>query len=185
MLSSRILRRFPRIRLRISPPTVTALPQTRGFATPSANDLFANGTNTYYVEEMYRHWKGDPKSVHSSWDVYFSGLEKGLPSSEAFQSPPSVMPTPSDGAPALHASSGAELDDHLKVPLFAFLSLVRRTNKLSRRNSSFVPIKSAATTLLSLTRSVFLTPTSIAPDHRNSSYRAMDSPNVTLTKRSR
>ena len=115
MLSGRILRRFPHIRLRASLPKVVALPQSRGFATPSANDLFANGTNTYYVEEMYRHWKGDPKSVHSSWDAYFSGLERGLPSSEAFQRPPSVMPAPSDGAPALHASSGAELDDHLKV----------------------------------------------------------------------
>lgn len=118
MLSGRILRRFPHIRLRESLPTTVALPRTRGFATPSANDLFANGTNAYYVEEMYRHWKGDPKSVHSSWDVYFSGLERGLPSSEAFSPPPSVIPTPEDGAPALHASSGAELDDHLKVPPF-------------------------------------------------------------------
>ena len=185
MLSSRILRRFPHIRLRASLPTTVALPQTRGFATPSANDLFANGTNTYYVEEMYRHWKGDPKSVHSSWDVYFSGLERGLPSSEAFQQPPTVVPAPSDGAPALHASSGAELDDHLKVPLFALLDLVGCTNKLSRHNSSFAPIKSVVIMLLSLTRSVFLTPTSIAPDPRNSSYRAMDLPNATSAKRSR
>jgi len=123
MLSGRILRRFPHVRLRASLPATATLPQPRGFATPSANDLFANGTNTYYVEEMYRHWKGDPKSVHSSWDVYFSGLEKGLPSSAAFQRPPSVMPAPSDGAPTLHASSGAELDDHLKVPPFALSCL--------------------------------------------------------------
>lgn len=124
MLSGRILRRFPRIRLRASLPTTTALPQTRGFATPSANDLFANGTNTYYVEEMYRHWKGDPKSVHPSWDVYFSGLERGLPSSEAFHPPPSVIPATDDGAPALHASSGAELDDHLKASTFVLFGLV-------------------------------------------------------------
>lgn len=120
MLSGRILRRFPHIRFRVPLSTTFALPQSRGFATPSANDLFANGTNTYYVEEMYKHWKGDPKSVHTSWDAYFSGLEKGLPSSEAFQRPPSVMPAPSDGAPALHASSGAELDDHLKVSLASY-----------------------------------------------------------------
>ena len=121
MLSGRILRRFPHVRLRASLPATVALPQSRGFATPSANDLFANGTNAYYAEEMYRHWKEDPKSVHPSWDVYFSGLEKGLPSSAAFQQPPSAMPAPSDGAPALHASSGAELDDHLKVCLAPFL----------------------------------------------------------------
>ena len=82
---------------------------------PSPNDPFANGTNTYYVEEMYRLWRQDPKSVHASWDVYFSGMDKGLPSHKAFQPPPSLVPTPTDGAPALHASGGAELDDHLKV----------------------------------------------------------------------
>ena len=153
MLSGRILRRFPHIRLRASLSTTLALPQSRGFATPSSNDLFANGTNTYYVEEMYRHWKGDPKSVHSSWDVYFSGLEKGLPSSAAFQPPPTVMPAPSDGAPTLHASSGAELDDHLKVPPFALSYFLRPILKaLHRPNSSFAPTKSVVTTLLSLTR---------------------------------
>ncbi len=83
----------------------------RGFAS----DLFANGTNTYYAEEMYRHWRQDPKSVHASWDVYFSGLENGLPSTQAFQTPPRFVPQPTDGAPALHAGGGAELDDHLKV----------------------------------------------------------------------
>lgn len=91
----------------------------RGLATPAAppspNDPFANGTNTYYVEEMYRHWKQDPKSVHASWDVYFSGMAKGLDSPRAFQPPPNLVPAPADGAPALHASGGAELDDHLKV----------------------------------------------------------------------
>ena len=183
MLSGRILRRFPHVRLRASLPTTVALPQPRGFATPSANDLFANGTNTYYAEEMYRHWKEDPKSVHPSWDVYFSGLEKGLPSSSAFQKAPSVMPAPSDGAPALHASSGAELDDHLKVCLPVFL--LTHINKPSRRNSSFAPTKSAVITSLSLTPWVFSTLTSIAPDLRNSSCRAMGSRNVTSRKRSR
>jgi 2-oxoglutarate dehydrogenase E1 component len=85
-------------------------------APPSPNDPFANGTNAYYAEEMYRHWRQDPKSVHVSWDVYFSGLDKGIPSSQAFRPPPS-LPTPADGAPALHVGGGAELDDHLKVEL--------------------------------------------------------------------
>ena len=83
---------------------------------PSANDLFANGTNAYYADEMYRLWKEDPKSVHPSWNVYFSGLDKGLPSHHAFQPPPSNhLPHPADGAPALHVGQGAELDVHLKV----------------------------------------------------------------------
>ena len=83
---------------------------------PSANDLFANGTNAYYADEMYRLWKEDPKSVHPSWNVYFSGLDKGLPSSQAFQPPPTNhLPHPADGAPSLHVGQGAELDVHLKV----------------------------------------------------------------------
>jgi 2-oxoglutarate dehydrogenase E1 component len=85
-------------------------------ANPSPNDPFANGTNAYYAEEMYRHWRMDPSSVHTSWDVYFSGLDKGLPSFKAFQPPPRHFPNPADGAPALHVgASGGELDDHLKV----------------------------------------------------------------------
>lgn len=117
MLSNRILHRFPHVRLRALLPTTVALPQSLSFSTPSTNNLFANGTNAYHVEEMYWYWKQDPKPVHPSWDIYFSGLEKGPPSSVAFQRPPSVMPVPSDGVPALHASSGAELDHHLKVCL--------------------------------------------------------------------
>jgi 2-oxoglutarate dehydrogenase E1 component len=64
---------------------------------------------------MYRHWRQDPKSVHVSWDVYFSGLDKGLTSPQAFQPPPRHFPVPADGAPALHIGGGGELDDHLKV----------------------------------------------------------------------
>lgn len=83
---------------------------------PSTNDPFANGTNAYYADEMYRLWKQDPKSVHSSWNVYFTGLDKGLTSAQSFQPPPRTLPHPADGAPALHVvGHGAELDDHLKV----------------------------------------------------------------------
>jgi len=84
---------------------------------PSPNDPFANGTNAYYAEEMYKHWREDPKSVHVSWDVYFSGMDKGLSSAQAFQPPPRLNTVPVDGAPALH-SRGGELDDHLKVLRF-------------------------------------------------------------------
>lgn len=84
-------------------------------APPSANDIFANGTNAYYAEEMYRCWRQDPSSVHPSWNVYFSGLDKGLLSPQAFQPPPRLLPSPADGAPALHSAGGAELDDHLKA----------------------------------------------------------------------
>ena len=55
MFSSRVLRGSPHIRLRASIPTTLTSTQPRGFATPSVNGLFANGTNTYYMEEMYWH----------------------------------------------------------------------------------------------------------------------------------
>ena len=98
--------RFPTSAIRRELATPAAQP-------PSPNDPFANGTNAYYADEMYRLWKQDPNSVHASWNVYFSGLAKGLPSSQAFTPPPRLLPT--DGVtPALHAGQG-ELDDHLKV----------------------------------------------------------------------
>ncbi|OCH92587.1 2-oxoglutarate dehydrogenase E1 component [Obba rivulosa] len=128
MLARHALRRLPLASQsqRLLPASSAVL--SRGFATaapPSPNDPFANGTNTYYVEEMYRHWKQDPKSVHVSWDAYFSGMERGLPSPKAFQPPPNLVPTPADGAPALHAGGGAELDDHLKVQLLVRAYQVR------------------------------------------------------------
>lgn len=97
--------------------------QARSLATPatspSPNDIFANGGNAYYAEEMYKRWKEDPKSVHSSWDVYFSGLDKGLPSSQAFQPPPTHLPEAAGGAPTFHISGSNDLTDHLKVRTFA------------------------------------------------------------------
>ncbi|KZS99008.1 2-oxoglutarate dehydrogenase E1 component [Sistotremastrum niveocremeum HHB9708] len=108
--------------------TSVRLPRLRSYASeaPSSNDPFNNGTNTYYAEEMYRHWKEDPESVHASWNAYFSGLEKGVPGGEAFQPPPKgLIPRPLDGAPRLHAGSGQELSDHLKVQLLVRAYQVR------------------------------------------------------------
>ncbi|WVQ70209.1 oxoglutarate dehydrogenase (succinyl-transferring), E1 component [Kwoniella botswanensis] len=101
--------------------------QKRTYATeaqpPSKNDLFANGGNTYYTEEMYRLWKQDPKAVHSSWAVYFSGLDKGLPSSSAYTPPPgfigaaSSVPTAADGSPKMNVEGSGDVTDYLKVQL--------------------------------------------------------------------
>nr|XP_018263955.1 oxoglutarate dehydrogenase (succinyl-transferring), E1 component [Kwoniella dejecticola CBS 10117]OBR86113.1 oxoglutarate dehydrogenase (succinyl-transferring), E1 component [Kwoniella dejecticola CBS 10117] len=90
---------------------------------PSKNDLFANGGNTYYTEEMYRLWKQDPKSVHASWAVYFAGLDKGLPSSSAYSPPPgfigaaSSVPTAADGSPRMNVEGSGDVTDYLKVQL--------------------------------------------------------------------
>lgn len=122
MLRRQVLRSLPRRGQRV-------LNRTRCLATaaPSPNDAFANGTNAYYVEEMYRHWRQDPKSVHVSWDAYFSGMDKGLPSPLAFQPPPTFLPQPVGGAPTLEVGRGAKLDDHLKVLLSFTLFLKKNT----------------------------------------------------------
>jgi 2-oxoglutarate dehydrogenase E1 component len=128
MWSRQALRRLPSTRRRIvisgvrsSGPLLQGT-QKRDLATPapSPNDPFANGTNAYYAEEMYKHWRQDPSSVHASWAAYFSGLDKGL-GPNAFTPPPRLVASPADGAPALHGGGGAELDDHLKVCIMLIL----------------------------------------------------------------
>jgi len=131
MIPRTAIRRFPGVFSTTSPGRVRVLPTIdhRTLATaatpPSSNDPFANGTNAYYAEEMYRHWKQDPKSVHASWQTYFSGMEHDLPSAKAFQPPSDLTAPPADGTPALYADGGAELDDHLKVPLLPSVPLRR------------------------------------------------------------
>lgn len=115
MLSRQVVRRFPAT-CRASKSLLARSIRPLATAAPSPNDAFANGTNAYYADQMYRHWRHDPASVHASWQAYFSGLENGIASPQAFTSPPSsFLPHPTDGAPALHPNGGAELDVHLKV----------------------------------------------------------------------
>ena len=69
---------------------------------------------------MFRYWKEDPKSVHPSWAAYFSGLDKGLPSSSAFSPAPGiggVVPQPADGSPKMDLEGGGDVTDYLKVQL--------------------------------------------------------------------
>ena len=51
-------------------------------------DNFLSGENAVYAEEMYDLWKKDPSSVHSSWSVYFSNIEKGIDPRSAYVEPP-------------------------------------------------------------------------------------------------
>lgn len=128
MLSRQAVRRFPyALRGSSGRSSTTALHRTLATPAvpPSPNDPFANGTNAYYADMMYKHWIQDPKSVHVSWDAYFSAMERGVPSAKAFQPPPRLIVQPADGAPALHAAGGAELDDHLKVQLLVRAYQVR------------------------------------------------------------
>ena len=46
---------------------------------------FMNGSNIAYIESQYIAWKSEPKSVHSSWDSFFSTNSFSLPSSSNHQ----------------------------------------------------------------------------------------------------
>lgn len=94
---------------------------------PSPYDSFVTTNNAYYIEEMRRSWKQDPSSVHKSWDAYFSGLDQGMRSEDAFRAPPSLMPLPVD-APPIDTSFSADsqsVDDHLKLQLLVRAYQVR------------------------------------------------------------
>jgi 2-oxoglutarate dehydrogenase E1 component len=60
------------------------------FSSNLTNDSFNSGTNANYIEHMYSAWLNDPKSVHISWNAYFSNLEKGIDPASAFQAPPTL-----------------------------------------------------------------------------------------------
>lgn len=85
----------------------------RVFSTESvaAEEVFLTGTNSVYMEQMHEQWKRDSASVHTSWDSYFSNLESGMDTSNAFTMPPQLQvgqtraPTlteSSDGTRCLH-----------------------------------------------------------------------------------
>lgn len=80
----------------------------------------------YYIEEMYRLWKEDPESVHPSWNVYFSGLNKGLRSEDAFRPPPSVLDLASISTEGneISLASGSDTQDHMKVRPLRARSLI-------------------------------------------------------------
>ncbi|KAF9888024.1 2-oxoglutarate dehydrogenase E1 component [Aspergillus nanangensis] len=99
----------------------------RHYAAPAegvdANDSFLSGNTANYVDEMYVAWKNDPSSVHISWQTYFKNMEDGnMPVSQAFQPPPTLVPTPTGGVPQTMPGAGlnlagSEVTNHLKVQL--------------------------------------------------------------------
>lgn len=69
-------------------------------------------------------WREDPSSVHVSWQTYFKNMENGsMPISQAFQPPPTIVPTPTGGVPqhmpdaGLGSIAGKDVTNHLKAQL--------------------------------------------------------------------
>ncbi|KAM5442072.1 2-oxoglutarate dehydrogenase E1 component [Microsporum ferrugineum] len=84
------------------------------------NDSFLQGNTANYIDEMYVAWKEDPQSVHVSWRTYFHNMEEGkMPISQAFQPPPTIVPTPTGGVPQHMPgnAAGTNVSNHLKVQL--------------------------------------------------------------------
>ncbi|PLB33314.1 alpha-ketoglutarate dehydrogenase KGD1 [Aspergillus candidus] len=90
-----------------------------------ANDSFLSGNTANYIDEMYLAWRKDPSSVHISWQTYFKNMEDGnMPVSQAFQPPPTLVPTPTGGVPQnmpgeglAGVAEGSDVTNHLKVQL--------------------------------------------------------------------
>jgi 2-oxoglutarate dehydrogenase E1 component len=81
---------------------------------------------------MYEAWQQDPKSVHISWQSYFSNVEKGLAPGTAFKAPPTLIPdhdlAPSqftEGLAKVAGGSSTEILDHMKVQMLVRAYQVR------------------------------------------------------------
>jgi 2-oxoglutarate dehydrogenase E1 component len=82
------------------------------------------GNTANYIDEMYMSWRNNPSSVHVSWQIYFRNMEKGdMPLSQAFQTPPTIIPPVTGGLPVyepglgMNVGQGSDLMNHLKVQL--------------------------------------------------------------------
>jgi 2-oxoglutarate dehydrogenase E1 component len=118
-------------------PTSAALLQKSLFlgTAPSSNDGFLQGNAANYVEEMYEAWLKDPSSVHLSWQVYFKNMANGVPPSEAYIPPPTIMPSDSARLPDLPGvtldspagmnQSSQQVIEHMKIQLLVRAYQVR------------------------------------------------------------
>lgn len=92
----------------------------------SSDETFANGTVTSYAEEIFNQWLQDPKSVHVSWQIYFSSLQGSRPN---FVTPPSIAPNVKidgyEGDISLAEVPSGEVLDHMKVQLLVRAYQVR------------------------------------------------------------
>jgi len=84
-----------------------------------SQEPFLSGNSSNYVEEMYYAWLVDPKSVHASWNAYFTNLNKDQPS--AYMSPPDLQTSlrsyqeDSKGVAATHTVPDEYIADNIKV----------------------------------------------------------------------
>lgn len=105
---------------RLLPPSGDARREGRSPYPPSARSNKVTKAD-YSIRKLQ-----DSSSVHPSWAVYFSGMDKGMRSEDAFRPPPGLVSLASgvvDGAAPLEFSGGVGtstvVEDHMKVSRFA------------------------------------------------------------------
>ena len=86
----KISSKYPSMISKVFKPKALSMRSSFLFSQNLNNDSFATGTSANYLESMYQAWKKDPKSVHLSWDTYFTNVESGVDPSLAFQTPPTI-----------------------------------------------------------------------------------------------
>lgn len=116
---SKQIGRVPAAARAIQKPIRPAVLSARRASTDA--DVFLQGTNANYIDEMYQAWKKDPSSVHVSWQAYFKNLDGGRPSQASFAAPPAL----GSGAPIaphtnidqIPTNLAQETLDHVKVQM--------------------------------------------------------------------
>nr|CAD7439446.1 unnamed protein product [Timema bartmani] len=100
-------------------------------STKVGAEPFLNGTSAVYMEEMYKSWCIDPKSVHVSWQIFFSNCENDVPPGSAHQAPPlgthvgrNLTPM-FNLSPATSPALGGYLDDKLIDDHLAVQAIIR------------------------------------------------------------
>ncbi|EDO18267.1 hypothetical protein Kpol_1039p16 [Vanderwaltozyma polyspora DSM 70294] len=100
-------------------------------SSTSSSDDFMSTVNSSYIDEMFEAWQKDPTSVHASWNAYFKNMKNlNVPASKAFQSPPTLIGSPT-GTESVPFGSGLSenVDEnvrlHLKVQLLCRAYQVR------------------------------------------------------------
>lgn len=97
---------------------------------PESTDGFLQGGAASYIEEMYEAWLKDPSSVHLSWQIYFKNMANGVPSTQAYSPPPTLVPSASARLPALPGAgalngSSKDVIEHMKIQLLVRAYQVR------------------------------------------------------------
>ena len=103
------------------------LSKSFGSSFDKHQDNFLSGENAVYAEQMFVNWRQDRKSVHASWDAYFTNLSNGLDSSDAFSQAPLSLTgiqgratKPQHRDSTQHSDSGNVLQEKLSTMIWRY-----------------------------------------------------------------